>query len=91
MDALQCKLPSAGGNTYAVCKRVKANAPPNDASPFESAYSRAYDATAMSKRGALVYSPSPDVFCVVTVQDRPVECLLHCSTECAGKMGAACP
>lgn len=59
--------------------------------PAPAAYTKAYDPATMQRRGTLVHSPAADVFCVVMVEDRPVECLLHCATECAGKIGSRCP
>ena len=91
VDALKCSDATAGGNARALCTRVNTHAPPDDAHPFETAYSKAYDAATMSKRGALVYSPADDVFCTLVVEDRPVECLLHCKAECASKIGSSCP
>lgn len=91
VDALQCSSVASGGNTRAVCARVGAGAPPSHARPFETAYTKAYDAATMHRRGVLVYRPAADVFCTITQQDRPVECLLHCANDCAGKLGSHCP
>lgn len=92
VDALKCSAAAGGkGNAKALCTRVHTHMPPNDAHPFETAYTNAYDAATMSKRATLVYSPAADVFCTLVVEDRPVECLLYCSTECASKIGAGCP
>ena len=64
---------------------------PSDIRPFEQIYGTGPTLTNMEQWAGLVYSPTQGVFCAVQAQDRSVECLLYCSSECSTKDHLGCP
>jgi hypothetical protein len=64
---------------------------PSSISPFEQIYGTGPTLANVERFAGLVYSPSIGTFCAVQAQDRSVECLLYCSSECSSKDHLGCP
>jgi hypothetical protein len=79
---------SSGTGFSAKCEQASS---PSSISPFEQIYGTGPTLANVERFAGLVYSPSIGTFCAVQAQDRSVECLLYCSSECSSKDHLGCP
>lgn len=66
-------------------KWVQSTGTPSSVQPFTKTYTASPGPPVTASTGLLVASPKKGGFVLVTVTDRPVECLLQCVADCQDK------